>query len=172
MIRPGNARLVWRFGEGQQRRRIFQAGGYRRGTGWWSQPEGNRIPSHCEGSRELMNIAELGGFLYLLLLFPPLIYLQRFLQREIQSIFLLITRQADISTALFSLLFLPGVLLHETSHYLMAHLLGVKTGRFSLIPKKVEDGRLQLGYVETAKTDFVRDALIGAAHNRRLYRSR
>lgn len=110
-----------------------------------------------------MNIAELGGFLYLLLLFPPLIYLQRFLQREIQSIFLLITRQADISTALFSLLFLPGVLLHETSHYLMAHLLGVKTGRFSLIPKKVEDGRLQLGYVETAKTDFVRDALIGAA---------
>jgi hypothetical protein len=45
----------------------------------------------------------------------------------------------------------------------MAHLLGVKTGRFSLIPKKVGDGKLQLGYVETATTDFVRDALIGAA---------
>jgi hypothetical protein len=92
-----------------------------------------------------------------------MIYLQRFLQREIQAIFLLITRQPEISTALFSLLFLPGVLLHETSHFLMARLLGVRTGRFSIIPKKLEGGRLQLGYVETAKTDFFRDALIGVA---------
>jgi hypothetical protein len=45
----------------------------------------------------------------------------------------------------------------------MARLLNVKTGRFSLIPKKLGNGRLQLGYVETASTDFVRDALIGAA---------
>jgi hypothetical protein len=105
----------------------------------------------------------LESLLYLLLLFPPLIYLQRFLQREIQSIFLLLTRQPEISMALFSIIFLPGVLLHETSHYLVARLLGVKTGRFSLIPKRMENGRLQLGYVETASTDFVRDALIGAA---------
>ncbi len=64
---------------------------------------------------------------------------------------------------LFSLLFLPGVLLHEFSHFIMAHLVGVRTGRFSLIPKKLASGKLQLGYVETATTDFVRDALIGAA---------
>jgi hypothetical protein len=92
-----------------------------------------------------------------------MIYLQRFLQREIQSIFLLITRQPDISTALFSLLFLPGVLLHETSHFLMAKVLGVRTGRFSIIPRKIEGGRIQLGYVETAQTDHFRDGLIGAA---------
>jgi hypothetical protein len=110
-----------------------------------------------------MDKAGLESLLYLLLLLAPLIYLQRFLQHEIQSIFLLITHQPEISIALFSLLFLPGVLLHETSHFLMAHMLGVKTGRFSLIPKKLGNGRLQLGYVETASTDFVRDALIGAA---------
>jgi hypothetical protein len=110
-----------------------------------------------------MDKAGLESLLYLLLLLAPLIYLQRFLQHEIQSIFLLITHQPEISMALFSLLFLPGVLLHETSHFLMAHMLGVKTGRFSLIPKKLGNGRLQLGYVETASTDFVRDALIGAA---------
>jgi len=104
-----------------------------------------------------------GTFLYLLLLLVPVIYLQRYLQREIQAIFLLITRQPEISMALFSLLFLPGVLLHETSHFLMAHLLGVRTGRFSIIPKKHEGGRLQLGYVETASSDFFRDALIGVA---------
>jgi hypothetical protein len=104
-----------------------------------------------------------GTFLYLLLLLVPVIYLQRYLQREIQAIFLLITRQPEISMALFSLLFLPGVLLHETSHFLMAHLLGVRTGRFSIIPKKLEGGILQLGYVETASSDFFRDALIGVA---------
>jgi hypothetical protein len=103
------------------------------------------------------------SLLFILILTAPLLYLQRFLQREIQSIFLLITHQQEVSMALFSLLFLPGVFLHEISHFLMAHLLGVKTGRFSLVPKKMGSGSLQLGYVETAATDFFRDALIGAA---------
>ena len=110
-----------------------------------------------------MDKAGLAGLIYLLLLLIPLLYLPRFLQHEIQAILLLITHQPEISIALFSLLFLPGVLLHETSHFLMARLLGVRTGRFSLIPKKVGTGRLQLGYVETESTDFIRDALIGAA---------
>jgi len=110
-----------------------------------------------------MQIIDWGTLLYLLLLLVPMIYLQRFLQREIQAIFLLLTRQPEISVALFSLLFFPGVLLHEVSHFLMARLLGVRTGRFSIIPKKLEGGRLQLGFVETAKTDFFRDALIGVA---------
>ena len=110
-----------------------------------------------------MDKVGLESLLYLILLIVPLLFLQRFLQREIQSIFLLITRQPEISMALFSLLFFPGVLLHETSHFLMANVLGVRTGRFSLIPKKMGNGKLQLGYVETASSDFVRDALIGAA---------
>ncbi len=39
----------------------------------------------------------------------------------------------------------------------------MRTGRFSVIPRRLEDGRLRLGYVETAETDIFRDALIGAA---------
>ena len=101
-----------------------------------------------------------GTFLTIGLLVVPLLFLQRFLQREIQSIFLLITRQPEISMALFSIIFLPGVVLHEVSHYLMAILLGVRTGRFSILPKKLEGGRIRLGYVETVSTDFVRDALV------------
>ncbi|MGE5123359.1 MAG: hypothetical protein ACM3H7_02505 [Acidobacteriaceae bacterium] len=110
-----------------------------------------------------MDKALLTSLLLLLILPVPLLFLQRFVQREIQAIFLLLTRQPEISVALFSLLFFPGVLLHEVSHYLMAHLLGVKTGRFSIIPRNLGAGRLRLGYVETASTDFIRDALIGAA---------
>lgn len=62
---------------------------------------------------------------------------------------------------LFSLLFFPGVLLHEVSHYITARLLGVKTSKFSVIPMSMPDGRLRLGYVEMASVDFIRDALIG-----------
>ena len=99
----------------------------------------------------------------LVVLLAPTVYLQRFLQQEIQTLFWLITHQAEISMALFSLLFLPGVFLHEASHFVMARLLGVKTGRFSIIPRKLEGGRIRLGYVETAPTDFFRDSMIGMA---------
>jgi hypothetical protein len=110
-----------------------------------------------------MDKVSLESLFFLLLLIAPLIYLPRLLQREIQSIFLLITHHPEVSMVLFSLMFLPGVFLHEISHFILARLLGVKTGRFSLIPKKIDSGRLQLGFVETASTDFVRDAIIGAA---------
>lgn len=103
------------------------------------------------------------GFIWLIVLLGPFMFLQRSLHREVQAFFLLLTRRQDLSIILFSLLFFPGVLLHETSHFLMALLLNVRTGRFSLIPRPMPGGRLQLGYVETARTDFLRDALIGIA---------
>jgi hypothetical protein len=107
--------------------------------------------------------AILDGLWWLLLLLGPLLILQRSLHREIQAVFLLVTRRDEISLALFSILFFPGILLHEGSHYLMARVLGVRTGRFSLLPRPLADGRLQLGFVETSATDIFRDALIGIA---------
>ncbi len=92
-----------------------------------------------------------------------LMLLQRLLHREIQAILLILSRSPEFTIALFSLLFFPGVLLHELSHYLVAVLLGVRAPRFSLIPQVLPTGKLQLGYVETARTDIVRDSLIGAA---------
>ncbi|MDL1919266.1 hypothetical protein FBQ83_08070 [Chloroflexi bacterium CFX5] len=92
----------------------------------------------------------------------PLVYLQRLLHREIQIIFFLLTRSKPLTIALFSLLFLPGVLLHEASHYLTAKLLGVRTGRFTVIPQAVDRG-LILGSVEVERTDILRDSLIGLA---------
>ncbi len=110
-----------------------------------------------------MNLAGIDGLLWLLLLLGPLFLLQRKLHYELQGLLLILTRRADISLILFSVLFLPGVVLHEGSHYLMARLLGVRTGRISLLPQAVRGGKLRLGYVETVSVDFVRDALIGAA---------
>jgi len=103
------------------------------------------------------------GLLWFTLTLAPLVLLQRLLHREIQAVMLIVTRNQTVTVGLFSLLFLPGVLVHELSHFLMARLLGVRTGQFSLIPQVTADGRIILGYVETARADVVRDSLIGAA---------
>lgn len=93
----------------------------------------------------------------------PFIFLQRGLHREIQAVLLILTRRANITMILFSLLFFPGVFLHELSHFLMSKILFVPTGKVSLIPESMPDGRLRLGYVEVSKADILRDSLIGMA---------
>jgi hypothetical protein len=108
-------------------------------------------------------MSQLAGLLWFIFMLAPLIVLQRFLHREIQAVFLILTRDPRVTMGIFSMLFLPGVFLHELSHFLMAKLLGVRTGKFSIFPQSLPDGRLQLGYVETARSDMVRDSLIGAA---------
>lgn len=101
--------------------------------------------------------------LWLVSLTLPFLFAQRRLHNEIILLAYLITRHAGVSQIIFSIIFLPGVLLHELSHLVMAWLLQVGTGHFSILPKALPGGRLRLGYVETEQTDFVRDTLIGAA---------
>ena len=103
------------------------------------------------------------ALILLLILLPSLLVLQRQLHREILSVFLLLTRRGDISIVLFSILFFPGILLHEMSHWLMAKALSVRTGRLSLLPRRLENGYLRLGSVETVRSDPFRESLIGAA---------
>jgi hypothetical protein len=105
----------------------------------------------------------LDGLGWLLLMLGPLLFVQRWLHREIQLVLFLTTRRPILALGLFSMLFFPGVLLHELSHFVMALLLRVPTGRFSLLPALLPDGKLRLGYVETAETDLLREALIGVA---------
>jgi hypothetical protein len=107
--------------------------------------------------------AALSSLVFLLLSLGPLLLLQRGLHRQVQAIFLILTRRIDLSIALFAVVFFPGVLLHEGSHYLAARLLRVRTGRFSIIPRPLPNGRIQMGFVETASSDWLRDTLIGAA---------
>jgi len=110
-----------------------------------------------------VNLGQIDGLVWLVVCLAPFLLVQRRLHRDIQAVFLLLTRRPELTIGLFSLLFFPGVLLHETSHFLMAVLLRVRTGRFSVLPKVQPGGQLQLGFVETAKADFLRDALIGMA---------
>lgn len=108
-------------------------------------------------------MSNLDGLLWVTLALVALFYLRRSLHLEIQSLFLIVTGSSLAAVILFQLIFLPGVFLHEFSHLVMARLLGVRTGRFSLIPRPQGRGRLQMGYVEIQRADHVRSALIGLA---------
>ena len=105
----------------------------------------------------------LGSWFWLLLSLFPLVFLERWVHRHLQGIGMLIFRHDDIALVFYSLLMLPGVSVHEGSHWLAATFLGARTGRFSLVPERTLNGTLRLGYVETEKVDLVREALIGAA---------
>ncbi len=103
------------------------------------------------------------GLVWLLALLLLLVFLQRRLHFELVAVFLLLTRRVNVALTFFSILFFPGVFLHEMSHWIVAKVLGVRTGRVSLIPERMPDGSLRMGYVEAALSDPLRDSLIGLA---------
>jgi len=51
------------------------------------------------------------------------------------SLLYILTRNQNVAIGIYALLILPGTLLHEASHWAMATLVGVRTGRFSILPK-------------------------------------
>jgi len=92
-----------------------------------------------------------------------LLFLRNLLNRLLYRVLARLTRNEKIATLLYALLFLPGVALHEASHWITAKLLGVRTYRFSLTPEWIGAETLRFGYVELSETDKLRSALIGLA---------
>lgn len=67
-----------------------------------------------------------------------------------------------MSINLISLIFLPGIIVHELSHFFIAVILFVPVGDMEFTPQK-NDGGVKLGSIEIAKTDPIRRSLIGFA---------
>lgn len=64
----------------------------------------------------------------------------------------------------FFLLVFPGVVLHESAHYLACRLTGTKVFRFAAFsPRRSPDGRLVLGFVRHERRGFPITAIIGLA---------
>ena len=91
-----------------------------------------------------------------------LFFLSRILTRELSYLFYRVFRSRKVSIWLISILFLPGTIIHEFSHALMAKLLFVYVGKMELMPQ-LNGESLKLGSVEIGKTDIVRNFLIGIA---------
>ncbi len=89
--------------------------------------------------------------------------LERRLHQLVQTLFLVLTGHSSAATKLFAVVLLPGVFLHELSHWLAARLLGVRVRRFSVVPQQQRNGAIRLGYVEVMRTDMLRTTLIGIA---------
>lgn len=67
-----------------------------------------------------------------------------------------------LSINFLSFIFLPGVIIHELSHLLMAVILFVSVGDMEFTPKISSSG-IKLGSIEIAKTDPIRRSIIGFA---------
>ncbi len=95
-----------------------------------------------------------------------LIVFQRWTHKQLHGLFYVLTLNRNWAVILYAIFLLPGVLLHEGSHWLAAKLMGVKTGSFSILPKSRSDGVIQLGYVEYYKPKSgrtIRESAIGSA---------
>lgn len=73
-----------------------------------------------------------------------------------------LTHSKKITMYVLALLFLPGTILHELSHWIVARLVMVPTGAVTLWPS-IEPEGFRLGSVAIAKTDVLRRFIIGAA---------
>ncbi|MCA9901409.1 MAG: hypothetical protein H6654_13155 [Ardenticatenaceae bacterium] len=95
-----------------------------------------------------------------------LLIMQRWIHTHLHGISLLLMGKPERAIILYAIVLLPGVFLHELSHWLAATFLGVRTGSFSIIPKMQPDGTVQLGYVEYYKGSTlgpIRESIIGGA---------
>lgn len=91
-----------------------------------------------------------------------LFFLSRFLTKSLSRLIFSLTQSKTITINLLFFLFLPGIIIHELSHFLAALFLLVKTGEIEFFPKMMDDG-VRLGSVGIAKTDPIRRAMIGFA---------
>nr|MBC7244933.1 hypothetical protein [Chloroflexota bacterium] len=100
---------------------------------------------------------------WLLVLFVPLLLIKRWLSRHLQGVGLLLSGDQEVATLLHYFILLPGIILHEFSHYLAAKLVGVKTAGISLQPQAKRGGDVRLGAVKIRRTDPFRESVIGLA---------
>lgn len=103
--------------------------------------------------------------MFILFIFLEIVFLSLTSKKVHQSLgtfFYSVTRSEQATIKLFSLIFLPGTIIHELSHALMATILFVNVGKIEFTPEIHPDG-IKLGSAQIALTDPFRRALIGLA---------
>jgi hypothetical protein len=121
------------------------------------------IISECQYSRPIFCYT----YLMLLLIFACemilMFFLSHWLNKTIFLLFYRLSRSQHVAYSITALLLFPGTIVHELSHLFVAEILGVRTGKLTLIPEYIEDKRIQAGSVEVSATDPFRRTIIGLA---------
>jgi len=97
-------------------------------------------------------------FLFLLLFF-----ISRKISSYIYLLVFLLTGSDKLAIWTLIILFLPGTIIHEVSHLVVATILRVPTGRLSIIPERDLGGEIKAGKLALGKTDPFRYTAIGIA---------
>ena len=93
-----------------------------------------------------------------------LYWLKRRITRSLQELSMRLVDDPDVALIIYFVVVLPGVVVHELSHWSMAKLLGVRVSWPAFGPvRKGRSKRVSLGSVRVSKVDPVRASLIGVA---------
>jgi hypothetical protein len=92
-----------------------------------------------------------------------LVVVSRWITRQVQLLGLHLTNDERAAQMTYYLIMLPGILLHELSHLIMASLVGLKVGEFSLGPRVRDPYSIELGSVTVSRADVFRESLVGLA---------
>jgi hypothetical protein len=94
----------------------------------------------------------------------PLLGVKRWITRSLQELSVRWAGDLQVAIVIYFVLVMPGVVIHELSHWLMANLLGVRVNKLRLGPvRQGRSKRVSLGSVRVGKVDPVRASLIGLA---------
>mgnify|MGYP001572894045 CR=1 FL=1 len=91
-----------------------------------------------------------------------LYFVSRYMLTELFHFLHLFIRRRDVIFSTIAVIFLPGTILHELSHYIAATILFLQVGEVHIMPTWKEN-HLQLGRVTYKKTDVVRSIIVGVA---------
>lgn len=101
--------------------------------------------------------------------FGILYFISRTLIQKLYAFFTLLFHSHNVATSLTILLMFPGTVVHELSHMFVAEILGVRTGKLTLVPEGVRPSGfsrsdpITAGSVMISHTDPLRRNLIGLA---------
>ncbi len=89
-------------------------------------------------------------------------FISRVLIRELFYVFSKFIKNTNLVYYLLALIFLPGTLIHELAHFLVALFLLLPVRELTIFPT-IEDNEIKLGEVRFVKKDVFRGILVGIA---------
>lgn len=111
------------------------------------------------------------SFLYVFLGLLVLYLTYRKMTAELSRLIHRLGGSQNVLIWIWSVIFLPGTIIHEVSHFLAASATGTRTGKVEIFPEFIEDileeeqggKRVALGYVQTARMNPLQGFLVGIA---------
>jgi len=95
----------------------------------------------------------MGPLIWFIATLVPLLVLVRWVHQHLLELTFLLTAHKESTIYIYAVLLLPGVALHELSHYIAAIFLGVRVYQVSLRPTVRRDRSVRLGFVRMRQPD-------------------